>query len=153
MNAVVRILVISLVLAWMTGCGTIKSVKEEFLPDKKKTDYREAGEAPTLEVPPDLTSSSIDDGLVVPDITPASGSASLSDYSRERVNTQTIRTAGVLPKQDNIRVMRDKNTHWLVIQGLTARKMMYTHRQNEASMRICQNRPSSRNSQPWLPNQ
>lgn len=117
MNAVARILAISLALAWMTGCGTIKSVKDEFLPDKKKTDYREASEAPTLEVPPDLTSSSIDDGLVVPDIAPASGSASLSDYRRERVNTQTIRTSAVLPKQDNIRVMRDKSTHWLVIQG------------------------------------
>lgn len=117
MNAVVRILAMSLVLAWMTGCGTFNSVKDEFLPDKKKTDYREASEAPTLEVPPDLTSSSIDDGLVVPDLAPASGSASLSDYSRERVNNQTIRTAGVLPKQDNIRVMRDKNTRWLVIQG------------------------------------
>lgn len=117
MNAVVRILAISMALAWMTGCGTIDKVKEEFLPDKKKTDYREASEAPTLEVPPDLTSSSIDDGLVVPDIAPASGSASLSDYRRERVNTQTIRSAAVLPKQDNIRVMHDKGTYWLVIQG------------------------------------
>ena len=117
MKAVVRILAISVALAWMSGCETINNVKNEFLPDKKKTDYREASEAPTLEVPPDLTSSSIDDGLVVPDIAPASGSASLSDYSRERANTQTIRTAAVLPKQDNIRVMRDKNTRWLVIQG------------------------------------
>jgi outer membrane protein assembly factor BamC len=117
MKSVVRILAISLALAWVAGCGTIDKVKGEFLPDKKKTDYREASEAPTLEIPPDLTASSIDDGLVVPDIAPASGSASLSDYSRERANTQTIRTAAVLPKQDNIRVMRDKNTRWLVIQG------------------------------------
>jgi outer membrane protein assembly factor BamC len=117
MKSVVRILAISLALAWVAGCGTIDKVKDEFLPDKKKTDYREASEAPTLEIPPDLTASSIDDGLVVPDIAPASGSASLSDYSRERANTQTIRTAAVLPKQDNIRVMRDKNTRWLVIQG------------------------------------
>jgi outer membrane protein assembly factor BamC len=117
MKAVVRIVAISTVLAWMSGCETINNVKNEFLPDEKKTDYRETSEAPTLEVPPDLTSSSIDDGLVVPDIAPATGSASLSDYRRERVNTQTIRTAAVLPKQDNIRVMRDKNTRWLVIQG------------------------------------
>jgi outer membrane protein assembly factor BamC len=117
MKAVVRILGISLALAWMSGCETINNVKNEFLPDKKKTDYREASEAPTLEIPPDLTASSIDDGLVVPDIAPVTGSASLSDYSRERANTQTIRTAAVLPKQDNIRVMRDNNTRWLVIQG------------------------------------
>jgi len=117
MNAVVRIVVVSIALAWMSGCETINNVKKEFLPDEKKTDYREASEAPTLEVPPDLTSSSIDDGLVVPDIAPATGTARLSDYSRERVNTQTIRTSAVLPKQDNVRVMRDKNTRWLVIQG------------------------------------
>jgi outer membrane protein assembly factor BamC len=117
MKSVVRILTISLALAWTAGCGTVDKVKDEFLPDKKKTDYREASEAPTLEIPPDLTSSSIDDGLVVPDIAPATGSASLSDYSRERANTQAIRTAAVLPKQDNIRVMRDNNTRWLVIQG------------------------------------
>ncbi|MDT8403297.1 outer membrane protein assembly factor BamC [Sulfuriflexus sp.] len=117
MNAVVRIVVVSIALAWMSGCETINNVKKEFLPDEKKTDYREASEAPTLEVPPDLTSSSIDDGLVVPDIAPATGTARLSDYSRERVNTQTIRTSAVLPKQDNVRVMRDKSTRWLVIQG------------------------------------
>lgn len=117
MKAVVRILAISIALTWLSGCETINGVKNEFLPDKKKTDYREASEAPTLEIPPDLTSSTVDDGLVVPDIAPVSGSASLSDYSRERANSQTIRTAGVLPKQNNIRVMRDKNTRWLVIQG------------------------------------
>ena len=117
MKAVVKILVVAVALVGFSGCETFNNIKGEFLPDKKKTDYREASEAPTLEVPPDLTSSSIDDGLIVPDISPASGSANLSDYSRERVNSQTIRTAGVLPKQKDIRVMRHRDTHWLVIEG------------------------------------
>ena len=117
MKVLTRILALSMLTAVMAGCGTVKNIKEEFLPDKKKVDYREAREEPTLEVPPDLTSSSIDDGLVIPDLTPTSGSASITDYNRERSGQQTIRTAAVLPKQDNIRLARDNNSRWLVIKG------------------------------------
>jgi len=117
MKVLTRILALSMLTAVTAGCGTVKNIKEEFLPDKKKVDYREAREEPTLEIPPDLTSSSIDDGLVIPDITPTSGSASISDYNRERTGRQTIRTAAVLPKQDNIRLARDNNSRWLVIKG------------------------------------
>jgi len=117
MKVLTRILTLSLFVIAIAGCSSINNIKEEFLPDKKKIDYREAREAPTLEVPPDLTSSSIDDGLVIPDIAPASGSASISDYNRERTGRQTIRTAAVLPKQDDIRVQRDNNSRWLVIKG------------------------------------
>ena len=95
MKVFTRILALSALVAIVAGCGTIENIKEEFLPDKKKIDYREAREAPTLEVPPDLTSSSIDDGLVIPDIAPASGSASITDYNRERQGNRTLRTAAV----------------------------------------------------------
>jgi len=117
MKVLTRILALSVFAAVVAGCGTVNSIKEEFLPDKKKIDYREAREAPTLEVPPDLTSSSIDDGLVIPDIGPASGSASISDYNRERQGRQTLRRAAVLPKQDDIRLVKDNNSRWLVIKG------------------------------------
>jgi len=117
MKVLTRILFTSLLVSLVAGCGTIKNVKEEFLPDKKKVDYRKTAEIPTLEVPPDLTSSSIDDGLVVPDISPVAGTASISDYNRERQGVRTVRNASVLPKQDDIRVKRDNNTRWLVIKG------------------------------------
>ena len=117
MKVLTRILTLSLLVIAMAGCGTISNIKEEFLPDKKKIDYREAREAPTLEIPPDLTSSSIDDGLVIPDIAPVTGTASISDYNRERQGRNTIRSAAVLPKQDDIRVERDSNSRWLVIKG------------------------------------
>ena len=117
MKVLTRILALSVFIAVIAGCGTIKNIKEEFLPDKKKIDYREAREGTNLEVPPDLTSSSIDDGLVIPDIAPASGSASISDYNRERQGRNTLRTAAVLPKQDDIRVARDSSSRWLVIKG------------------------------------
>lgn len=117
MKFLTRILTLSVFITVIAGCGTIKNIKEEFLPDKKKIDYREAREGTNLEVPPDLTSSSIDDGLVIPDIAPASGSASISDYNRERQGRNTLRTAAVLPKQDDIRVARDSSSRWLVIKG------------------------------------
>ena len=117
MKVLTRILYTSLLASMVAGCGTIKNVKEEFLPDEKKVDYRKTAEIPTLEVPPDLTSSSIDDGLIVPDISPVAGTASISDYNREREGARNIRSAAVLPKQDDIRVKRDNNTRWLVIKG------------------------------------
>ena len=117
MKVLARILTLSVFVAVIAGCGTIKNIKEEFIPDKKKIDYREAREGTNLEVPPDLTSSSIDDGLVIPDIAPTSGSASISDYNRERQGRNTLRTAAVLPVQDDIRVARDSSSRWLVIKG------------------------------------
>jgi len=117
MKVLTRILVLSTLAAVIAGCGTVKSIKEEFLPDKKKVDYREAREEPTLEVPPDLTSSTIDDGLIIPDLGPGSGSASISDYNRERSGRRTLRSAAVLPKQNNVRLEKDNNTRWLVING------------------------------------
>jgi len=117
MKVLKRILVLSMLATMMAGCGTIENIKEEFLPDKKKVDYREAREEPTLEIPPDLTSSSIDDGLVIPDIGPSKGSASITDYNRERTGRRTLRTAAVLPKQDDIRLEKDSSSRWLVIKG------------------------------------
>jgi len=117
MKVLTRILLLSTLALVIAGCGTIKNLKEEFLPDEKKVDYREAREEPTLEIPPDLTSSSIDEGLIIPDLGPGSGSASISDYNAERSGRSTLRSAAVLPKQDNIRLEKDSNSRWLVIQG------------------------------------
>ena len=130
MKVLTRIVTLSVFITVIAGCGTVKSIKEEFLPDKKKIDYREAREGTNLEVPPDLTSSSIDDGLVIPDIAPASGSASISDYNRERQGRNTLRTAAVLPKQDDIRVARDSSSRWLVIKG--SAQQVWTTRHHQA---------------------
>lgn len=115
-----KILVVGSLVLLVAGCGTFNNIKEEFLPDKKKVDYKQASEGTSLEVPPDLTTSTIDDGLVVPDIGAVRGSASLSDYNRERQGGRSIRTAAVLPKHANVRVVRDQDTHWLVVKGSPA---------------------------------
>jgi outer membrane protein assembly factor BamC len=68
-----------------------------------------------LEVPPDLTSSTIQDAMVVPGV----GGTSYEEYSKREKSTPntTQSNTDVLPEFDNIAVQRDGNTRWLVIQG------------------------------------
>ncbi|HRY16046.1 MAG TPA: hypothetical protein P5330_09280, partial [Candidatus Competibacteraceae bacterium] len=60
----VGILAVTLALA---GCS--KSF-DTLLPDRRP-DYRQSTVAQPLEIPPDLTASTIDDTLIVPEIGPA----------------------------------------------------------------------------------
>ncbi|MFO7641526.1 MAG: outer membrane protein assembly factor BamC, partial [Candidatus Competibacteraceae bacterium] len=81
----------------------------------RRPDYRQSTLTRTLEVPPDLTSSTIDDTLVVPEIDPA-GSASLSAYAQERGTGPQVRTAAaVLPPQPGITMGQDGDRRWLVV--------------------------------------
>ncbi len=84
--------------------------------ESKKIDYKSAGKLPPLEVPPDLTRPSADDRYSVPDINPK-GTATYSEYSRDRSGQQRASTSYVLPAQDNARVERDGNQRWLVVKG------------------------------------
>ncbi len=84
--------------------------------ETKKVDYKSTGKLPPLEIPPDLTRPSADDRYVVPDINPR-GTATYSDYSRDRSGTQRSATVAslVLPTTKNVRVERDGNQRWLVV--------------------------------------
>ena len=65
-----------------------------------------------------MTRSSIQDSLVVPDVTPAQ-TATYSEYVSERQGpSRTSKTRdAVLPKFDDIAVKRDGNQRWLLIQA------------------------------------
>ena len=81
----------------------------------KKVDYKSAGQLPTLEIPPDLTTPARDNRYVVPDT--GRSSATLSGYEAGRaqqVKTGTVQ-AGVLPTMDKIRIERAGSQRWLVI--------------------------------------
>ena len=93
----------------LVACSTV----EEYVPDRR-ADYKKARSVDTLEIPPDLTSSAIDETLVVPELTPA-GSATFSDYSRERVDGTAQQ--GLLPESENITVERDGIERWLVVRA------------------------------------
>ena len=82
----------------------------------KKIDYKSAGQTPPLEVPPDLTRPRTDDRFNVPDGNPT-GTATFSDYSRERAGQARAGVPGVLPEIPDVRVMRDGSQRWLVVKG------------------------------------
>lgn len=112
-----RVFPLSLLLALsVAGCGSLSSGVEKVLPDRK-VEYKKSKQAERdLEIPPDLTSSSIQDELVIPGA--GSSSATLSSYERSRPFSGTASVnRGVLPEVNNIEVVREGDQHWLLIQG------------------------------------
>ncbi|MBT5230321.1 MAG: outer membrane protein assembly factor BamC [Methylococcales bacterium] len=119
-------LIISVMLSsLLVGCSMFDDVKE-ILPDKK-ADYKKSRVGKGLEVPPDLTSSTVQNSLAIPDSVAGAGS-----YSQYRPNTNpnpnpTVvaqsstgsvnYNSGILPKQENIRVQRDGDKRWLVVDA------------------------------------
>ncbi|GAB6042133.1 outer membrane protein assembly factor BamC [Endothiovibrio diazotrophicus] len=98
----------------LAACGSMPKV-DEMVTDRQ-VEYKQSREGAPLEVPPDLTSSTLDDTMQVPDINPAS-TATYSAYSGERSGARVLRDESVLPKADNVRVERAGDKRWLVIQG------------------------------------
>lgn len=100
-----------IVLCLLAGCSLI--------PESKKIDYKSATKAPTLEVPPDLTSPSRDDRYAIPTMQQQRGSATLSDYTAERASAPRVQSDTVLPEIDpeKMRIVRDGNQRWLEINA------------------------------------
>ena len=103
--------VLSIALAAaLGGCSSVGNILEG-----PKVDYKSAGQLPTLEIPPDLTTPARDNRYVVPDT--GKSSATLSGYQADRA--QQAKTgninSGVLPSVEKMRVERAGNQRWLVI--------------------------------------
>ena len=84
--------------------------------EQKKIDYKSAGKAPSLEVPPDLSTVSQDDRFAVPD-TSARGSATFSAYNKERATNPQRDGANLLPELSNAHVERAGSERWLVVKA------------------------------------
>ena len=114
-----KLILISILIAGLVGCGgRTDSGKIKVLPDRK-AEYKKSQQAErNLEIPPDLTSDSINDALVIPNI--AGDTSTLSDYiDRERsvVGSGSRGMRNVLPKFDGLAVRRDGDLRWLEIQA------------------------------------
>jgi outer membrane protein assembly factor BamC len=102
------------------GCSSTSSI----MPDRRP-DYKASKAVDPLEIPPDLTRSTIDESLVVPELNPT-GSASFSDYSSERgiqagqpgqgVQQGVVVSESVLGAQAGVRLERDGSRRWLVVE-------------------------------------
>jgi len=96
-------------VAALGACTTASDLLEG-----KKVDYKSAGQVPTLEIPPDLTTPARDNRYVVPGGT---GSATLSGYQADRAQQAKTGSAasGVLPTIQNLQIERAGTQRWLVV--------------------------------------
>jgi len=103
-----RVLLALVMLPTVTACSWLNNV----FPDRSK-DYQKAKPSASLEVPPDLTTTAVTDGLVVP-----SESTTLSGYTTAR-KTSGARAGEsvVLPSQESLSLERYQDRAWLVVQG------------------------------------
>ena len=98
MNTRLRIALLALV-ASLAACSALES---------DKIDYKSAGKAPTLEVPPDLTQLSRDNRYAIP-----GGAVSANSYQAGISNAPGIPTA--VANIGDVRMERSGSTRWLVI--------------------------------------
>ncbi len=92
-------------LALLGACGSN--------PLESKVDYKSAGKLPPLDVPPDLTAPSRDNRYQVPE--GGRGTATLSGYQADRANQPKTGSTSLLPAAEGMRVERDRDQRWLVV--------------------------------------
>jgi outer membrane protein assembly factor BamC len=85
--------------------------------ESKKIDYKSAGKAAPLEIPPDLTAPSRDDRYAIPESS-GKNTATYSVYSADRSPQARSQGSGVLPVINaDMRVERSGTQRWLVVPG------------------------------------
>jgi len=94
----------------LVGCSILPDVKR-FLPDRKVEYKKEKQSEVNLEIPPDLTKSTIDDTRNVSD-TSSSGAATYSDYAAEQSKgnapRSTVSKSEVLPQIEQLKESRSQ---------------------------------------------
>ncbi len=99
----------------LQGCSTVDEVVEKYQGYKRELNYESSVEVKPLEVPPDLTTATMQDLYHVP----AGGVTTLKDYESTTA-AEHPRGGGateVIPLQKEIRVVRDGDQRWLEIDA------------------------------------
>jgi outer membrane protein assembly factor BamC len=100
-------------LASLAGCGSIKSSFGTLL-EPDRIEYKSAGKAPSLEIPPDLTQLQRENRYALPDNN--RGTATASGYNLQQNAGPATTKNTVLPQAGaDIRVERLGNQRWLVV--------------------------------------
>ncbi|MEJ1297368.1 MAG: outer membrane protein assembly factor BamC [Candidatus Sedimenticola sp. (ex Thyasira tokunagai)] len=111
-----NLLVTPFLAAVVVGCGSMPNT-DDVLPDRKVEYKRASLSGSNLEIPPDLTKSSINDALEIPDA-PNAGATTLSGVmAREQIQGRVATRTQVMPTISDMEVRRDGDQRWLVIQG------------------------------------
>lgn len=105
-----RGLIYAFALASLVGCSSLSSMLEP-----ERIDYKSAGKAPNLEVPPDLTQLQRENRYAIPETN--RGTATASGYNQQQSARPTVSAAAVAPQATpDIRIARDGNQRWLVVK-------------------------------------
>jgi outer membrane protein assembly factor BamC len=91
----------------VSGCG----IYDKMAPGAKKVDYKKSKPTDALEIPPDMSSHTINDA---PDAIDIAGTTFIEEMGETRT---TGGGRAVLPSQQNMRVERDGDQQWLVVYG------------------------------------
>jgi outer membrane protein assembly factor BamC len=98
----------------LSGCsGTLDDAVDKVIPKREAT-YKSSKSLPPLEIPPDLSGSSINESLPVPS-SGGTGTATYSEYTSGAQRVAAAGTAGVLPDLAEARVMKDGDKRWLEV--------------------------------------
>ncbi|MGB7479852.1 MAG: outer membrane protein assembly factor BamC [Burkholderiaceae bacterium] len=99
----------ALALLGLAGCSSLNSLMEP-----GRIDYKSAGKAPTLEVPPDLTQLQRENRYAIPEAN--RGVATASGFNLQQ-GARNSNTAAVAPKgTPDMRIERDGSQRWLVVK-------------------------------------
>jgi outer membrane protein assembly factor BamC len=100
--------------ALLAGCGgTLEETMDGVLP-KREAAYKSSRSLPPLEIPPDLSSATLNDSLQVPES--GTGTAVYSEYAGGGTRSVSAGST-VLPDLTNVRVERSGDKRWLVVQA------------------------------------
>ncbi len=110
-----RLALVITIASTLAACDSMPDMNDTFA--GRKVDYEhQSRDVEPLEIPPDLTTASYDEMMVVPDIN-TGGSASYQDYANERQGNRIV-VDKVLPEQNNIKLIREgEDVRHLVITG------------------------------------
>lgn len=104
-----RRILLALVASTLAGCSSVGSVLEP-----AKVDYKSAGKAPSLEIPPDLTQLQRDNRYAIPET--SRGTATASGYTLQQgtrpISTAVIASSGTA----DMHIERAGNQRWLVVK-------------------------------------
>jgi len=97
-------------VALSAGCSAIDSLNQS-----SRIDYKSAGKLPPLEIPPDLVTPRGNERFTIPERGQAQSQTLSGFQSARAADRPASESARVLPAADGVRMMRNGNQRWLVV--------------------------------------
>ena len=112
MSGLWKIVSYCLLLMTIMACSTTDTTVPQ-----SQVDYKKSQTVSALEIPPDLTTASINDELVIPEDND-NQNTTLSAYDKQPTTAQgsSAAQAKVLPLANQVQIQHEGNIRWLVIQ-------------------------------------